>query len=248
MKSTAHVLEVGQRFSRLTVKEVTQVRKGSSNATAWLCACDCGNEVRAFSYDLRRGKVTSCGCANQARLQKGKQAVHDLTGQKFGRLTVLEHVGYVWSKSGAYKKQAWRCRCDCGLEKTLATGELTTGNTRSCGCLQRDQACSATMYSAANRIRFDILRDGGLIEMTDDEVVNVIRQDRFYCGAKPRKDSRYAKVFRNGMDRKQPKGNYTVENVVPCCRRCNVAKNDRTLEEFVAHIKQTYFHLINKGF
>lgn len=57
--------------------------------------------------------------------------IHDLTGQKFGRLTVLF---YEYTKRQAY----WRCRCDCGNEKTVVGYSLVSGTTQSCGCLFRE--------------------------------------------------------------------------------------------------------------
>jgi len=55
----------------------------------------------------------------------------DLTGQRFGFLTVIRHEGYRWGK------RAWLCVCDCGKETTVITGSLTSGNTQSCGCFHR---------------------------------------------------------------------------------------------------------------
>lgn len=52
----------------------------------------------------------------------------DLTGQRFGQLTVLapaENIGAM---------TAWRCRCDCGNETVVTTGHLRSGQTTSCGC------------------------------------------------------------------------------------------------------------------
>lgn len=48
----------------------------------------------------------------------------DLTGQKFGRLTVVSYVG----------KQKWLCRCECGNETTVFASNLTSSHTTSCGC------------------------------------------------------------------------------------------------------------------
>ena len=53
----------------------------------------------------------------------------DLTGQKFGRLTAVEHVGV-----NKHKQTLWRCKCDCGREVTVVMGNLKYGNTLSCGC------------------------------------------------------------------------------------------------------------------
>lgn len=57
--------------------------------------------------------------------------VDDLTGQKFGRLTVLHRDG---SKGRA---AAWACKCACGGSARVASFHLKSGMTRSCGCLRR---------------------------------------------------------------------------------------------------------------
>jgi hypothetical protein len=61
----------------------------------------------------------------------------DLTGQKFGRLTVLR-----LADSKKRGRRSWICRCSCSSNSdvTLTTGALTSGNTRSCGCLVSDTA------------------------------------------------------------------------------------------------------------
>lgn len=56
----------------------------------------------------------------------------DLTGQKFGRWTVIEPDGYRRSSV------AWKCRCECGNTKTVGAPELRNGNSKSCGCLRRE--------------------------------------------------------------------------------------------------------------
>lgn len=56
----------------------------------------------------------------------------DLTGQRFGRLLVIErnasNCGYV----------TWLCKCDCGNEKVVSGQELRKGKTQSCGCLRKE--------------------------------------------------------------------------------------------------------------
>ena len=56
----------------------------------------------------------------------------DLTGQRFGRLTVLKHV-YTLNK-----RVYWLCKCDCGNEKIINGNSLKRGLTKSCGCLNRE--------------------------------------------------------------------------------------------------------------
>jgi predicted DNA-binding protein YlxM (UPF0122 family) len=57
----------------------------------------------------------------------------DLTGQRFGRLIVLERAK---NRAG---RVAWLCHCDCGNKKITTTKCLRNGTTRSCGCFQLDR-------------------------------------------------------------------------------------------------------------
>lgn len=58
--------------------------------------------------------------------------MHNLTGQKFGRLTVIEQAG---RKCGSI---LWRCKCECGGEAFCMSSNLRNGNSRSCGCLRKE--------------------------------------------------------------------------------------------------------------
>lgn len=53
----------------------------------------------------------------------------DITGQRYGKLTVVEPAENVGSRT------AWLCRCDCGRETVVRTSRLRSGHTSSCGCL-----------------------------------------------------------------------------------------------------------------
>jgi hypothetical protein len=58
-----------------------------------------------------------------------KERRHNLTGQRFGNLTVLE-FSHKNSSGNCY----WKCLCDCGKESLKVGTRLSTGHTTSCGC------------------------------------------------------------------------------------------------------------------
>ena len=58
----------------------------------------------------------------------------DLTGQRFGKLKVISHIPHIQEK-GKHKGSVWKCICDCGREKDVLSGNLRSGDTKSCGCL-----------------------------------------------------------------------------------------------------------------
>lgn len=57
----------------------------------------------------------------------------DLTGLRFGRLTVVK-----FSHKNEKRHYCWLCKCDCGNNIIVRGGSLNTGNTKSCGCLMRE--------------------------------------------------------------------------------------------------------------
>lgn len=58
----------------------------------------------------------------------------DLTGQKFGRLTVIERA------ENKGKRTMWLCKCECGNVKVIPATNLKREEARSCGCLSRELA------------------------------------------------------------------------------------------------------------
>lgn len=65
---------------------------------------------------------------------------NDLTGQRFGRLTVIKRYGTYHPPRGGSAPQIWLCLCDCGTEVAVRADALRNGNTKSCGCLSRELA------------------------------------------------------------------------------------------------------------
>jgi len=121
----------GDRYGMLTVLGFHSDAKGYKK---WLCLCDCGKECIKYGHQIRAGTVVSCGCYHRKQASElGKKRVHDLTGRVFGRLVVLSRAG-----SNRFQKPTWLCRCGCGKEKILVGNSLLTGNSQSCGCIQKE--------------------------------------------------------------------------------------------------------------
>ena len=143
----------GQTFGRLTVQE----RVGSKDGKAtWLCECKCGNSVIVKGANLKNGSKKSCGClAKEISSQHMKELnknnnpskAVDLTGQKFGFLTVIERAE---NKRGV----RWKCKCDCGNETIVNSRDLKSGNTKSCGCLKSNGEYKISQLLRENDINF----------------------------------------------------------------------------------------------
>lgn len=72
----------------------------------------------------------------------------DLTGKRFGRLTVVRSEGK--NSHGSY---LWLCECDCGSIKVLNGAELRRGNVSSCGCLNRELARERRITHGCSRTK-----------------------------------------------------------------------------------------------
>lgn len=68
----------------------------------------------------------------------------DLSGVRFTRLVAIERIQSLNSRA------MWRCRCDCGSETVVRGTALTTGNSRSCGCLVRDSMAAIGRSNATH--------------------------------------------------------------------------------------------------
>ena len=113
-------------FGLLTV--VCRVEDRKPGRPMWLCQCECGNTVVVSSTNLLKENGTkSCGCLRH----KQSPTLIDLTGEVFGKLTVIQKD--IATESG---KARWICKCECGNTVSVLSDSLRKGKTRSCGCSQ----------------------------------------------------------------------------------------------------------------
>ena len=124
----------GKTFGKLFVIKEAEPHSTPSGRkkVRWECQCECGKITNVDASNLKNGHTTSCGCNAHKE---------DLTNQKFGRLTVLEYAG----------NSSWKCKCDCGNIKTIKTANLKNGNTKSCGCLQKEKVKEAIWKDLTNQ-------------------------------------------------------------------------------------------------
>lgn len=88
----------------------------------------------------------------------------DLTGQTFGRLTVIERA---FDKPSHWPR--WRCRCECGNLIIVLGSSLRSGNTESCGCLRRELVSENSLKPLSGQ-RFGRLVVGHEMERRNDRI------------------------------------------------------------------------------
>jgi hypothetical protein len=164
----------------------------------------------------------------------------NLVGQKFNRLTVLRLM--------QCNPVIWECRCDCGtITKIVSTGDLKSGNTKSCGCLKPEKVAERcrlrpyeALYNSFVKARSKPSSQSTKVyplELTYEEFLEFIPTPAcHYCGF-PITWSEY-NPHKNGsgyyLDRKDNELGYSKDNLVVCCSRCNRGKSDQfTYHEWV---------------
>lgn len=121
-----------------------------------------------------------------------------------------------WAKS-AIKKQYYICRkCNCKQQKLFRLRKPWVGRT--------------------NNLIGRLKVEGHKCFISKDIIHNLISSPCAYCGE-------IMNNF-NGLDRVDSSKEYTIDNVVPCCKYCNWAKNDLSVKEFKEHINKIHHYLM----
>jgi hypothetical protein len=183
---------------------------------------------------------------------KGKPR-DDLTGQKYGRLTVTKQTDARIERS-----IAWDCLCECGNRRLVRGSALKSGNTTSCGCYQKERQRSAVTLpegeAAFRRVYRGYRRRAKQKEwafsLALDDFRELTKKNCHYCNSGPTNlltESPFNGVYPyNGLDRVDTTLGYEPHNVVPCCKHCNVAKRAMTQDEFASWVDRIYTHWARK--
>lgn len=121
----------GKQFENLTVlyRGEDIIKDGKKRRVRWHCRCSCGNEFDVIADNLKRRPNMTCNeCANKKRAENQRI---DVTGNKYGRLTILETI------PNTHPTKV-KCRCDCGNIYIGKPTDIARGHTQSCGCLHKD--------------------------------------------------------------------------------------------------------------
>lgn len=179
--------------------------------------------------------------------------VRDLSGQRFGRLSVIRYVGTASGKS------AWECLCDCGETTVAASNKLKGGVVVSCGCRMREvmreypgargfrswpgrtpTSAVAVLYG---KYKGQAKHRGLPFEIGPERFAELIALPCRYCGIEPSQvakgfSDRASPILYNGIDRIDNGIGYTEDNCASCCGTCNMAKRNMGEEEFLAWIER----------
>lgn len=231
----------GDKFGSLTVI-IASAEKHKS-----LCKCICGLEKLIRTSDLVTGRTKSCG----------KRTCYfrftDLTSLRFGFLSVIEQTNDRYTNGSII----WKCECICGKICFISSKHLVTGATKSCGCqksklLNESHLLLSEEERAVRKVFSDYKRGAKErnlnFELTLEQFTDLIKMNCFYCNSLPYKTTVIKRIDNtilfnhNGIDRKNSKIGYIIDNCVACCWFCNRAKLDSSIKEFVEWLEKIYFN------
>ena len=214
----------GQRFGKLVVVSLSDVRKG--NRRGRRCQCSCGNYTEVITKSLTSGNTKSCGCGLNNPL--------DITGQKFGKLTAIRPT-----EKRINRIVVWECLCDCGTRTEVRINSLTTGNTKSCGCLKSGQTGENHPNYNPNLTEEDRLRRhyymGGGNQISWSK--QVMERDNYTCQICNQHGGKLNSHHLNGWNA-FPEQRFDLDNGVTLCEDCHkefhsqYGYGDNTREQF----------------
>lgn len=171
-------------------------------------------------------------------------------GERHGRLVLLRENGH-----DGWGGRQFLFRCDCGREVTARWGI-----TLSCGCLQREATANVTNVkkrlkegeSGFNHLYSVYWRQAKAknreFTLTRDEFRTLVLQPCHYCRSQPSSITKgrgfFGSFVYNGLDRMNNGKGYTVNNAVPCCSTCNIAKHTMSYSAFKQWVKAIYENFV----
>jgi len=164
------------------------------------------------------------------------------TGQRFNNFVLLEKAPNKITKTGRVAK-VWECKCDCGKIFTITTKQIHRGQ-KSCGCLSlgglftRGETRDVIGQHKYGHYTFKAKDRGLSWDLSKECFMELLFANCHYCKSPPstlvKLNSHETMV--NGVDRVNSDLGYSQENCVACCKFCNRAKSDATLQEFLEWI------------
>lgn len=169
----------------------------------------------------------------------------DLTGHKFGKLTVLERS----TPFENYNRVFWVCKCDCGNILNVSSNSLKTGNTKSCGCSRKKLLDGESSLNKVFRGYKSNAKNRNInFEIKKEFFKKITKKNCYYCNSEPSnyrlEEHDISGYVYNGIDRLDNNIGYTEENCVPCCSDCNTMKMDLSRQDFLSWVERVYNHSI----
>jgi len=176
----------------------------------------------------------------------------DLTGKKFGKLTVVRLL----AQRSSSKARMWLCSCDCGGAKIVRKNSLTAGMTKTCGCGAHPNRQNNVNWRGYEEISLDFFTTvkrnaesrGIEFSLTIEYLWNLYIAQNKKCSLSGLPISFGAKRATTtvSVDRIDSLRGYVEGNVQWVHKKINIMKNVYSQEEFIILCKQVVKHTKGK--
>ncbi len=218
---------LNKKFNKLTIIEIHNEYKNDKRLIS--CRCDCGNIKKTRIDSVIHGVTKSCGCIRRS----------NLVNQQIGYLKAIRYIG-----EDRNKNSIWEFQCICGKFIERQANQIKAKNRAlHCGCKYLGPSDSAR-NALYGKYRHAAKKRELEFTITKDEFKYLTSSNCYYCGTVPsasihRKGFKQEYIY-NGIDRLNNNIGYIINNCVPCCKTCNVAKATYTIEYFLEWIEKIY--------
>lgn len=175
----------------------------------------------------------------------------DLTNVKIGSITFLYRASDRPTPSRA--TAMWVGKCECGSIKEYSYVNISHARVKmvqgvkkifSCGCKRRHEKGESTLKGVYRQYRVHAETRGYEFNIPLDDFRIITKQNCHYCDIPPSNEAikrrAHGSYVYNGIDRMNNDVGYELYNIVPCCFRCNRAKDVMGKEEFLEWIERVY--------
>lgn len=196
---------------------------------------------------------------------------NEFIGFKVGKVTVISFEKEIIGNKGRIH-HLFRYRCICGNEGLSTKSNLKAArkiNTFSCyscrgidvgqrnttASLKYEDPLDAQCSIVYSNYKSKCKMKGWLFTISFNIFKETIIQNCHYCGDPPKQyrldrakvRQGISPVFINGIDRIDSTNGYTIDNILPCCQNCNLAKRSLSYKEFLHLITKIYEHKIKNN-
>lgn len=155
-------------------------------------------------------------------------------------LTVLSYFRQTHPRIPTQTQKWAHCKCFCGNFVAVRADSLVKKNpTASCGCLNRLQISALgksrqrsddpVLWAKFTNYQREAPKRGHSFELAYEEFKQFVTKTCYYCG--------HNEV---GIDRLDNTIGYVVSNCVPCCKTCNYAKRDMSVQDFLEWVNRVW--------
>ena len=254
----------GQKFGRLSIVSRDYSKSGR---VFWFCICDCipGKILeRSISSKSFHDGTQSCGCLKkEATIGRNKLSGTNITqknqikrNNQIGKIYYGCKILDVWSDNHL---SYVRALCKCGTEFKCALSNLKGGNTKSCGCYDRETSSisgknnslglgTANFNTLYGKYKSKAIKRGYSFTLSKEFCFKMFQENCYFCGKLPLQSYKQkgctGEFLYNGLDRVDNSLGYLESNIVTCCWKCNAIKHSvsvkiaRKMIEFIDSKKE----------